>query len=175
MSPRPWLASANRPAITNFATKSCATPSAASAPRNWRFRRLACKAASCRITANTACRYRRRLAVATVRLGSRPGGCPGPMRRSGSEEIGSPSRVLIRGAGGFSLPDRQNKKSVHFFGELPSGGPGLLMREDRPAAFAGRSEWIFQPGYPLMPTQGSILSRALHAAGRRQSEKSAGK
>ena len=62
--------------------------------------------------ANTGCRCRRRCwAATTVRSGSRPGGCPGPMRRSGSEEIGSPSRVRITGAGGVLSFTEQNKRA----------------------------------------------------------------
>ena len=62
--------------------------------------------------ANTGCRCRRRCWAATnVRSGSRPGGCPGPMRRSGSEEIGSPSRVRITGAGGVLSFTGQNKRA----------------------------------------------------------------
>jgi hypothetical protein len=62
--------------------------------------------------ANTGCRSRRWCWAATnVRSGSRPGGCPGPMRRSGSEEIGSPSRVRITGAGGVLASTGQNKRA----------------------------------------------------------------
>jgi hypothetical protein len=51
------------------------------------------------------------------------------------------------------------QNQVHFFGEV-SGAEALgLKREDRPAAFAGRSEsqsyWARQRvGIPLLPTQG---------------------
>jgi hypothetical protein len=50
------------------------------------------------------------LAVAAVRSGSRPGGCPGPMRRSGSEEIGSPPPAFGYGRGRV-LPSGAAKKA----------------------------------------------------------------
>ena len=60
------------------------------------------------------------------------------------------------GAGGFSLP--RDKKSLHFFGELPSGGPGLsnakiarLLLPGDPNRFFGRDTRIClheQVSYP---------------------------
>jgi len=36
---------------------------------------------------------------------------------------------------------------MHFFGEVPRAEALGLKREDRPAAFAGRSEWLLGLGY----------------------------
>jgi hypothetical protein len=32
---------------------------------------------------------------------------------------------------------------VHFFGDVSERRPWALKRDDRPAAFAGRSKWVF--------------------------------
>ena len=65
------------------------------------------------------------------------------MRRSGSEEIGSPRSHIGRGRG--SLFHGAKQKSLHFFGELPSGGLGLsnakiarLLLPGAPNGFFGR-------------------------------------
>ena len=44
---------------------------------------------------------------------------------------------------GFSVFRPRKQKSLHFFGEAPERRPWAIKREDRPAAFAGRSKWIF--------------------------------
>src|SRR5580704_15057313 len=46
----------------------------------------------------------------------------------------------------------------HFFGEVSERRPWASKREDRPAAFAGRSKLVLAAGIPLMPIQASILS-----------------
>ena len=45
------------------------------------------------------------------RVGSRPRGCPSRCDGAGSEEIGSPSRVRIMGAGGVLPSTGQNKRA----------------------------------------------------------------
>jgi len=70
----------------------------------------------------------------------------------GSEEIGSPqpSRSSPIGAReGCLLSDREKQGSLHFFGETPERRPWAIKREDRPAAFAGRSKLLSLacPGY----------------------------
>ena len=76
----------------------------------------------------------------------------------GSEEIGlsEPSRTLRSVPGGFlvsaPVPLRDYLKPAHFFGEAPERRPWAIKREDRPAAFAGRSKsrlsWSLWPsGY----------------------------
>ena len=49
------------------------------------------------------------------------------------------------GAGGTFSSQRQIKRT-YFFGELPSGGPGLQTAKARPAASAGRLELAFPDG-----------------------------
>jgi hypothetical protein len=72
------------------------------------------------------------------------GGYSGPMRRSCSEEIGlrQSTRAHHRGARGLVLsePAKNKRSSLHFFGEAPERRPWAIKRDDRPAAFAGRSE-----------------------------------
>jgi hypothetical protein len=82
----------------------------------------------------------------TVRTGSRPSGCPRPMRRSWlprNRLIENPPAHSIR-AGGFlvsgPVPFRGSKNQPISSVKLPSGGLGPIKCEDRPAAFAGRSK-----------------------------------
>ena len=129
---------------------------------------LAAKAGSNRLTANIVCRCRRRLAVSIVRTGSRPGGCPGPMRRSWlrRNRLLSPPMLLI-GRGRASSFRIKKTKSLHFFGEAPERRPWAIKRENRPAAFAGRSICL-SDGIHAVPTQASILSRSFLPSGTRQ-------
>src|SRR6266699_1653811 len=89
-----------------------------------------------------------------VRQGSRPSGCPRPMRRSWlrRNRLQNSSGAGPSGPEGFSLallPARLapllspilpvqflGSKSPHFFGEASERRPWAIKREDRPAAFA---------------------------------------
>src|SRR5215469_8746718 len=79
----------------------------------------------------------------------------------GSEEIGSskPSHVLI-GLGRASSFRIKKTKRLHFFGEAPERRPWAIKRENRPAAFAGRSFCLSGPGILRLPTWASILSQS---------------
>ena len=67
------------------------------------------------------------------------------MRRSWlrRNRLTKPSRVPHRAREGFSLSDQTKQESLHFFGEAPERRPWAIKREDRPAAFAGRSKLLF--------------------------------
>jgi len=86
----------------------------------------------------------------------------------GSEEIGSskPSHVLI-GLGRASSFRIKKTKRLHFFGEAPERRPWAIKRENRPAAFAGRSKCL-SDGIHAVPTQASILSRSFLPSDTRQ-------
>jgi len=58
----------------------------------------------------------------------------------------SPPMFLIE-HGRACLFERDKQKSLPFFGEAPERRPWAIKREDRPAAFAGRSFCIFRLGY----------------------------
>jgi hypothetical protein len=130
-------------------------------------------------------------AFSTVRTGSRPGGCPRPMRRSWlrRNRLSNPPAHPLRRAGGFCfygpLPFRGSLKSAHFFGEAPERRPWATKREDRRAAFAGRSKslsWFLplllgyrhclysQVSYPTPYPSTDTFSKP----NRRESEKPAG-
>jgi len=116
-----------------------------------------------KLTANTGYRCSA-LGRIEVRTGSRPGGCPGPMRRSWlrRNRLTEPSRISRTGAReGCLLSDRERQESLHFFGETPERRPWAIKREDRPAAFAGRSQLLTPrlSGIPPVSTRVSILSR----------------
>jgi hypothetical protein len=94
--------------------------------------------------------------------GSRPGGCPGPMRRSWLRR-NRLTRALPqfpnRGAGGLSA---FRQKSLHFFGETPERRPWARKREDAPGRFcralpnrfSGRDTRCAYTGeYPIPPSQ----------------------
>src|SRR3974377_518470 len=83
-----------------------------------------------------------------VRKGSRPSGCPRPMRRSWlrRNRLVKPSHIPDRAWEGF-LFRTEKTKSLHFFGEVPEQRPWATKREDRPAAFAGRSSCLPSLGY----------------------------
>ncbi len=167
-------------------------PNAPSVPRNWRFGMPACKAALCSTTASTGCRCKpRQSGRSSVRSGSRPSGCPGPMRRSwlrknrppplpGSQHQGPGGLFLLgdwyRSRATRSSGSQTPKKTPAFFWKVSERRPWATKREDRPAAFAGRFRMasFLQTRIPIVPTHASILSRALHA-GDRESDKSAGK
>ena len=74
----------------------------------------------------------------------------------------SPPAVPDSGAGGlFVFRQEQNKKALHFFGETPERRLWAIKREDRPAAFAGRSKLLPRLfGILPAPTHVSILSRS---------------
>jgi len=59
-----------------------------------------------------------------------------------------------------------SKKQPAFLWKASERRPWAIKREDRPAAFAGRPEWVssMHTGLPVVPTRASILSRALHAS-----------
>jgi len=91
----------------------------------------------------------------------------------GSEEIGSPepsrsSRIGARE--GCLLSDREKQESLHFFGETPERRPWAIKREDRPAAFAGRSKLlsracrdttgVYTSEYPIPPLHVTMHSEA---------------
>jgi hypothetical protein len=111
-------------------------------PHNWRLPRPAGKARSWPSTATTA-----RLSsdsFSTVRTGSRPGGCPRPMRRSWlrRNRLQKPSGTVCPYRRVFRSACCRSEvfPSAHFFGEAPERRPWAIKREDRSAAFAGRSK-----------------------------------
>jgi hypothetical protein len=65
---------------------------------------------------------------------------------AGSEEIGCrnpPAQQPVLEGFGFTL---NRSQWLHFFGEVSERWPWAKTREDRPAAFAGRSEFVLFPG-----------------------------
>ena len=87
-----------------------------------------------------------------VRAGSRPSGCPRPMRRgwlrrnrlqhppahdSSCGRVWFP--VLLAVSTSRRCDPRPPRNQAHFFGEVSERRPWAFKREDRPAAFAGRS------------------------------------
>src|SRR5947208_15797256 len=122
------------------------------------------------------------------------------MRRSGSEEIGSPSRVSITGAGGFSLPLSRTKerpislvnsraealgyKARRSPGRFCRGAPnGFFGRDTRfcllgqvsyPAIFMRRSPNLkTRPGNSVRPSGGKNVTHYKKLAGCRESDKPA--
>jgi ABC transporter len=68
-----------------------------------------------------------------------------------------PYNIIVR-EGWFSPACQRTKPN--FFGEVSERRPWALNREDRPAAFAGRSESVLlRDRIPVLPTRASILSR----------------
>ncbi len=126
--------------------------------------------------ANTVCPLSPAAGI-EVRKGSRPSGCPRPMRRSWLRR--NRLQTLRHGDAvpeGHSLlsqflafpepiedplPKSVNKKP-HFFGEAPEQRPWAIKREDRPAAFCRALLFeLFDRlrlGYLFVPTWASILS-----------------
>jgi hypothetical protein len=130
-----------------------------------------------------------------VRTGSRPGGCPRPMRRGWLRRnrliptLPYPDSSVREGLAFAPARQRscfrQNALSMsaelqnqsHFFGEASERRPWASKREDRPAAFAGRSEWVF-PGrdtgraytgeYPIPPTRSAAIVRRSGRTGIRE-------
>ncbi len=84
------------------------------------------------------------------------------MRRSGSEEIGSPPAFRYERGRVFSSK-RQTKETCVSLVNFRAEALGYKNAKARPVAFAGRSDWLFRPGYSFLPTQASILSRTPYA------------
>ena len=70
--------------------------------------------------------------------------------------------------GGLSVSG-QRKQKAHFFGEAPERRPWAIKREDRPAAFAGRSESVllgwdtglaYTSEYPIPSAKRSVNLRS---------------
>ena len=122
-----------RLAITNSASKSWSKLSVPNARPNWPSAKPAAKVRSFKLTANTGYRCSAG-GRSEVRSGSRPGGCPGPMRRSWLRRnrlTRALPRFPNRAREGSLRSDRENKK-LHFFGEIPERRPWAIKREDAP-------------------------------------------
>jgi hypothetical protein len=105
------------------------------------------------------------IAVSIFREGSRPSGCPRPMRRGWlrRNRLLKPSGALILCRRVFAfLP-----LAPHFSGEVSERRPWVFKREDRPADFAGRSKSRILPrGHPdAYTSEYPIPITAHHIAG----------
>ena len=76
---------------------------------------------------------------------------------AGFEEIDSHSSSVLTIGRGRACPfGTRETKSLHFFGEAPERRPWAIKRDDRPAVFAGRSEWV--PGFRRRDTGGAYTN-----------------
>lgn len=97
-----------------------------------------------------------------VRAGSRLCGCPRPIRRRlAPKKSANPTLPHpFTGAGGLRSASPRTSKTNHCISlvkSLPSGGLWLNC-EDRPAAFARRSESVLRVGIRVLLTRTSMLS-----------------
>jgi hypothetical protein len=82
------------------------------------------------------------IAISIFREGSRPSGCPRPMRRSWLQR----NRLTETLRHTHPVPEGSLfRLTPYFSGEVSERRPWVLKREDRPADFAGRSKFRLLP------------------------------